>query len=168
MLPTFRFSRFIFRPARIADLTLARAWNAVDDDHIWERHFPLYWIHQVDRANSYVFEDEKGVLFFIKSIRNEAATEVEINVQFDRQRKDVSVLRLMIGMMAGFDWLKQTLMANGYEAVYFVTRDAALCAFAEKRLGFTRDGDREIYYLKGERHGQARNVQAEEGRPQAF
>jgi len=162
MLPTYRFGQYIFRPATVGDIPLARAWNAVDPDHIWERQFPQYWIQQSERAQSYALVDQNGVLFFMKSIRNQAGTEVEINIQFDRLRKQVSVLRLMIGLMAGFDWLKRALPMNGFKLVYFVSRNQNLCAFAEKRLGFVKDGDRMIYLFEGERHGEVECSQAQE------
>lgn len=162
MLPTYKFGLYTFRPATAADIPLSRAWTAVDPDHIWERQFPHYWIQQSGRASSYVFEDDQGVLFFLKSIRGFSGKEVEINVQFDRERKHVSVLRLMIGLMAGFDWLKQALPMNGFKLVYFVSRNQNLCAFAEKRLGFVKDGDRMIYPFEGERYGEVECSQAQE------
>jgi len=162
MLPTYKFGGYTFRPAVVADIPLARAWNAVDPDHIWERQFPQYWIQQGDRMNSYAFEDARGVLFFMKTIRDFSGKEVEINIQFDRERKQVSVLRLMIGMAAGFEWLKKSLPMNGFEAVYFVSRNRSLCEFAEKRLGFVRDGGREIYIFGGEYDGQAGCSQTQE------
>ena len=163
MGPTYKFDGYVFRPAAEGDVELARRWNAADPEHQWEARFPDYWVEQNGVVNSYVLEDTKGILFFMKSIRCSGGKEIEINIQFDRARSQVSALRLMVGLSIGFDWLKKALPMNGFEAVYFVSRNRNLCTFAEQRLGFAKDGGREIFrFDRGERHGQVRRSQTQQ------
>jgi hypothetical protein len=141
ILPSYRFDRYLFRPAEEKDLALAQAWNRSDPDHVWEAQYPTYWIGQSQQANSYVLEDEEGIVFFVKSIRMPDHA-IEITLQFDRSGWSVSRQRSMQGMLDGFEWLKKALVVNGFRAVYFVTKNPQLGAFAVKRLGFSRNGDR--------------------------
>jgi len=145
-LPVYRFDGYTFRPATSDDNPTARLWNGMDPDHKWEMQYPDYWIEQNDQVNSYVFEDGIGILFFVKSIRH-LGSEIEITLQFDREWGTVSKARVMKGMEAGFAWLKEALPMNGFRALYFVSKNESLVLFAEKRLGFVKDGIRELYRL---------------------
>jgi hypothetical protein len=151
-LPTYRFDGFVFRPATAADLPRAQRWNAADPEHTWEAQYPAFWIEQSLQANSYVLEDARGVVFFMKSIRA-AQGEIEISLQFDRLRREVSQQRAMAGMMAGIEWLKEALPMNGFSAVYFASRNQKLIAFAVKKLGFVQDGTRYVCALKTKEEG---------------
>jgi hypothetical protein len=146
-LPIYAFDGYTFRPATTEDQPLARLWNLMDLDHTWERQFLDYWIQQNDRVNSYVLEDAIGIVFFVKAIRH-GSHEVEIALQFDRSYRMVSKARAMRGMEAGFAWLKKALPRNGFKSLYFRSRSVELIGFTEKRLGFVKDGTREIYSLK--------------------
>lgn len=160
-LPAYQFGVYTFRPAREEDVMLARAWNAQDKDHKWEKHYPNYWIEQSATISSYLLADQWGTVFFMKSIRH-SREEVEITLQFDRRYKNVSALRAMRGLIAGFEWLKKALPMNGYRAVWFVTKNPALALFAEKVLGFEHEGQRYIYRLtgKGNGNGDERSTEA--------
>lgn len=147
-MPTYQFDGYTFRPARESDLALARAWNAADRDHKWEAQYPAYWIEQNEMINSYVLDDARGTIFFMKSIRH-LRGEIEITLQFDRRYSRVSVMRLVRAMIRGFEWLKKALPMNGYTAVYFVSKSKTLGLFAENILGFAHDGQRYIYRLVG-------------------
>jgi hypothetical protein len=144
--PSYRFDGFLFRPAVPEDLPLARAWNREDADHDWEEQQPLYWIEQNERVNSYVLEDRMGIVFFVKSIRQHI-DQIEISLQFDRSRMTVSRHRAMRGMMTGMEWLKKALPLNGFRAVYFLSKNPELIAFAENALGFVRDGQRYVHFF---------------------
>jgi hypothetical protein len=159
--PSYRFDGFLFRPAVAEDLPLAQRWNAEDPDHAWEGMNPVYWIEQNEQVNSYLLEDDKGVVFFVKSIR-QSAGEVEISLQFDRSRMTVSRHRAMRGMLAGMEWLKKALPLNGFRAVYFLSKNPELTGFAMNALGFVRDGPRYIYFFVEDRHGEADSRKTEE------
>jgi hypothetical protein len=143
----YSFDGYTFRPATTEDLPLARLWNMRDPDHAWELRYPEYWIEQNDQVNSYVLEDGRGIVFFVKAIRYRSH-EVEIALQFDRSYGMVSKARAMRGMQAGFAWLREALPMNGFRSVFFASKNAELIGFTEKRLGFVKDGTREIYSLK--------------------
>jgi hypothetical protein len=143
-LPSYKFEGYTFRPATEEDLPLARRWNAEDGDHNWEAQFPNYWIEQNSMINSYLLEDARSILFFVKSIRH-AAGEIEITLQFDCSYRMVSRSRSIHGMVAGFRWLKKALPLNGFRAVYFVSKSGALGQFAVNVLGFVHDGQRYLY-----------------------
>lgn len=147
-LPVYEFDGCTFRPATLDDQPLAQLWNGADPDHSWEMQFPDYWIEQNGVVNSYVLEDAIGILFFVKSIRK-ASNEIEITLQFERSGR-VSKARVMKGMDVGFAWLKKALPMNGFKSLYFLSKDEHLILFTEKRLGFVRDAERQIYSLKGE------------------
>jgi len=147
-LPVYEFDGYTFRPATPADQPLARRWNSVDPDHAWEMQCPEHWIEQNIQTNCYVLEDALGILFFVRSTQ-ELGREIEISLQFDRERRMVSKQRAMGGMEAGFAWLKKALPMNGFKAIYFVSRNEELILFTEKKLGFVKDGMREIYRLEG-------------------
>lgn len=147
-LPVYEFGGYTFRPAIEGDKSLAQLWNRMDPDHKWEMQYPDYWIEQNSQVNSYVLEDAIGILFFVKSIRH-MGNEIEITLQFDRECGIVSKPRVMRGMEAGFEWLKEALSMNGFKALYFVSKNEDLMVFTEKRLGFVKEGMREIYRLKG-------------------
>jgi hypothetical protein len=161
-LPTYRFDGYTFRPATPADLPLARRWNAADPEHAWEMQYPEFWIEQNAQANSYVLEDQWGIVFFVKSIRHMVA-EVEITLQFDRQRRAVSEQRAALGLIAGIAWLKKALPMNGFRAVYFISKNQKLIAFAENRLGFIEDGARYVCALETKEEGDGRKVDTEGG-----
>jgi hypothetical protein len=146
-LPTYQFDGYTFRPATETDLPLAQRWNAVDKDHTWEAQFPRYWIEQNNQVNSYVFEDAKGIVFFVRSIRHTGG-EIEITLQFDRRYQKVSALRASLAMIKGFGWIKKALPLNGFSAVYFVSKSKTLGDFAENILGFTHDGNRYSYAFR--------------------
>lgn len=143
-LPVYKFEGYTFRPATEDDQPLSRLWNMLDPEHKWEMQYPDYWIEQNDQVNSYVLEDAMGILFFVKSIRH-LGQEVEITLQFDRRCGNVSKDRVREGLLAGFAWLKKALPMNGFKALYFVSKNPDLIQFTEKRLGFVKDGMREIY-----------------------
>lgn len=144
-LPVYKFDGYTFRPATPDDNPTAQLWNRMDPDHTWEMQYPNYWIEQNNLVNSYVLEDAVGILFFVKSIRH-TDNEIEITLQFDRFG-GVSKMRVMMGMEAGFAWLKKALPMNGFKSLYFVSKNEDLILFTEKRLGFVKDGMREIYRL---------------------
>jgi hypothetical protein len=146
-LPVYKFDGYTFRPATPDDQHLARLWNSMDPDHKWELQYPEYWIEQNSQVNSYVLEDAIGILFFVKSIQH-MGREIEISLQFDRECGMVSKTRVMSGMEVGFAWLKKALPMNGFKALYFVSKNKDLILFTEKRLGFVKDGIREIYTLQ--------------------
>lgn len=146
-LPVYQFDGYKFRPATSDDQPLARLWNRMDPEHTWELQYPDYWIDQNNQVNSYVLEDEIGILFFVKSIRH-MGNEIEITLQFDRECGMVSKTRVMRGMEVGFAWLKKALPMNGFTALYFVSKNEDLILFTEKRLGFVKEGMREIYRLQ--------------------
>lgn len=148
-MPAYQFGVYTFRPAREEDVMLARTWNAQDKDHAWERHYPDYWIEQSATISSYLLADQWGTVFFMKSIRH-GREEVEITLQFDRSYRNVSALRAMRGLIAGFEWLKKALPMNGYRAVWFVTKNKTLALFAQTVLGFEHEGQRYIYRMKVE------------------
>jgi hypothetical protein len=116
----------------------------MDSEHTWEAQYPDYWIEQNNQVNSYVLEDAIGVVFFVKSIRHMGG-EIEISLQFDRMRGMVSKTRVMGAMAAGFSWLKKALPMNGFSTVYFVSKNQDLIVFAEKGLGFVKDGIRHVH-----------------------
>lgn len=66
---------------------------------------------------------------------------VEINIQFDRTGH-TPYWNTMLGMEAGMKWLETILPVNGIHAVYFNSKNQRLIRFAEKRLGFVKDGER--------------------------
>ncbi len=142
----YKFDGYTFRPAAPGDNPLARLWNTMDPEHKWELQFPDYWIEQNNQVNSYVLEDSIGILFFVKSLRH-ADNEIEITLQFDRECGTVSRARVVRGLDAGFKWLKKALPMNGFKTLYFASKNEDLVTFTEKRLGFVRDGQREIYIL---------------------
>lgn len=146
-LPVYEFDGYTFRPTDRNDQPLARAWNRADPDHIWEMQYTDYWVEQSYLVNSYVLEDAIGILFFVRSARH-TGDEIEITLQFDRGLRMVSKARAMKGIEAGFDWMKKALPMNGFKALYFLSKNESLIAFTEKRLGFVKDGEREIYKLK--------------------
>jgi hypothetical protein len=139
-LPVFAFGEYRMEPARDADLFLARAWNLADPEHAWEAERPLYWITQSPIENSYVLRDRAGTVLFWKAIQT-APREIEINIQFDRSQKEVSEARVVRALQAGFAWLKKALPACGIDSVYFKSKNTRLVQFAERGLGFTKDGD---------------------------
>lgn len=147
ILPVYQFDSYKFRPATADDKPLARLWNTMDPDHTWELQYHDYWIEQNNQVNSYVLEDSTGILFFVRSIRH-MGNEIEITLQFDRKCGMVSKARVMKGMEVGFAWLKKALPMNGFKALYFVSKNEDLILFTEKRLGFVKEGMREIYRLK--------------------
>jgi hypothetical protein len=144
--PAYRFDGYFFRPAEPQDLATAQAWNRVDPEHEWEAKCPTYWVEQTDRTNSYVLEDDQGIVFFVKSIRRPGA-EIEITLQFDRTYEVVSPRRVINGMRIGFRWLVKALPVNGFNAVYFRSKNEQLGAFAVKCLGFLKDGEYYVYSL---------------------
>jgi hypothetical protein len=146
-LPVYKFGGYTFRPATAGDHPLARLWNMMDPEHKWEMQYPNYWIEQTNQVNSYVLEDAIGILFFVKSIQH-TDNEIEITLQFDRECGIVSKARVVRGLEAGFDWLKEALPMNGFKSLYFVSENEDLILFTEKRLGFVKDGTRELYTLK--------------------
>lgn len=148
-LPVYKFDGYTFRPTTSDDQPMARIWNSMDPDHTWEMQYPDYWVEQNGQVNSYVLEDAIGVLFFVRSILH-MGNEIEITLQFDRHCGSVSKARVMKGMEVGFAWLKEALPMNGFKALYFVSKNNDLILFTEKRLGFVKDGIREIYRLKGD------------------
>jgi hypothetical protein len=150
--PTYKFDGYTFRPAVWADLTLARAWNAADPDHSWELEYPYFWIEQTERVASYVLEDAVGVVFFLKALRHPGRA-AEITLQFDRDWDMVSARRVVKGLCTGFEWLKKALPMNGFRAVYFLSKNQQLIAFAVKVLGFVADGERYTYDLGGNDDG---------------
>jgi hypothetical protein len=143
----YQFDGYTFRPVTPDDKPLARLWNSMDPEHTWEMQYPDYWIEQNSQVNSYALEDAIGILFFVRSVRH-MGNEIEITLQFDRQCGSVSKTRVMKGMEVGFAWLKEALPMNGFKALYFVSHNQELILFTEKRLGFVKDGMREIYRLK--------------------
>jgi hypothetical protein len=147
-LPVYQFDGYTFRPATLEDKPLARQWNMMDSDHKWELQYPDYWIEQNNQVNNYVLEDAISILFFVRSVRH-LGNEIEVTLQFDRECGMVSKARVMKGMEVGFAWLKEALPMNGFTALYFVSKNQDLILFTEKRLGFVKDGMREIYRLKG-------------------
>lgn len=148
-LPVYEFDGYTFRPAIEEDLPLAQNWNLADPDHAWEAENPKYWIEQGPHINSYLLEDRRGVVFFVKSIRHKE-DELEITLQFDRERSMVSKIRVMSGMRAGFSWLRKSLPMNGFKSLYFVSKNEDLIIFATKRLGFVKEGMRGICTLEDE------------------
>jgi hypothetical protein len=146
-LPVYQFDGYTFRPATLDDKPLSRMWNLMDPEHKWELQYPDYWVDQNNQVNSYVLEDAIGILFFVKSIR-QADNEIEISLQFDRECGTVSRARVVRGLEAGFGWLKKALPMNGFKTLYFFSKNEDLVLFTEKRLGFVKDGAREIYTLK--------------------
>lgn len=148
-LPVYQFDGYTFRPALPKDQTLSRIWNLMDREHTWEAQYPDYWIQQNERVTSYLLEDEIGVVFFVKAIRQKER-EVEITIQFDRQRGMVSKTRVMMGMQFGFEWLKKALPENGFRTLYFISKNPELIAFAEKAMGFVKDGERYVHQLAGQ------------------
>lgn len=152
-LPVYKFSTYTFRPATAKDRPLARLWNRMDPDHTWELQYPEFWIEQTHQANSYVLEDATGVLFFVKSIRH-IGNEVEITLQFDRECGMASKARVIKGMDAGFEWLKEALPMNGFDSLFFISNNKKLILFTQKRMGFLKDGIRQIYKLNGSGSGE--------------
>lgn len=146
--PAYQFDGYTFRPATPDDKPLARLWNMMDPDHKWEMQYPDYWIEQNNQVNSYVLEDSVGILFFVKSIRH-MGNEIEITLQFDRECGIVSKARVVRALAVGFEWLKEALPMNGFKSLYFMSKNEDLILFTEKRLGFVKDGVRQIYTLKG-------------------
>jgi hypothetical protein len=144
----YKFDGYTFRPATPDDKPLARLWNMMDPDHKWEMQYPDYWIDQNNVVNSYVLQDAIGILFFVKSIRH-TSDEIEISLQFDRECGIVSKARVVRGLDAGFAWLKKALPMNGFTTLYFMSKNEDLIGFTEKRMGFVKDGERQIYTLKG-------------------
>jgi len=152
-LPTFEFASYRFRPATMADLPVARAWNAADPEHAYELQFENFWVEQTLVANSYVLEDDEGPFFFIKMVRGvhsygdsqgkrirwEWDTQVELHLQFNRAADRMVKLRTMEGMIYGWGWLQGLLAAAGVDTVYFQTRDERTALFAMRRLGFRPD-----------------------------
>lgn len=151
-LPVYTFSSYTFRPCIPDDQPLARSWNRMDPEHEWEMQFPDYWVEQNEQVNSYVLEDALGILFFVKSIRH-MGHELEISLQFDRECAMVSKIRVMRGIEVGFEWLKEALPMNGFTTLYFLSENQELISFTEKRLGFVKEGMREIFRLKGTEWG---------------
>jgi hypothetical protein len=146
-LPVYKFDGYTFRPATPDDNPLATSWNGMDPDHGWELQYPHFWIEQNDWVNSYVLEDAIGILFFVKSIRH-MSHEIEITLQFDRTCGMVSKARVVRGLAAGFAWLREALPMNGFEALYFTSKNEQLVLFAQKRLGFFEDGSRQVYRME--------------------
>lgn len=146
-LPTYQFDGYTFRAATYLDLALARTWNEADPEHGWEMQYPQYWIEQSRQVNSYVLEDGEGIVFFVKSIR-QPHNEIEITMQFDRSMKTVMLSRVVFGLMTGFAWLKKALPANRYDAVYFVSENPELIAFAQNNLGFVANKNRYVFDLR--------------------
>lgn len=147
-LPVYQFGGYTFRPATVDDKQLARLWNMMDPEHKWELQYPDYWIEQNNQVNSYVLEDAVGILFFVKSIQH-MSNEIEITLQFDRECGIVSKARVVRGLEVGFEWLKKALPMNGFKSLYFMSKNEDLILFTEKRLGFVKDGTREMYTLQG-------------------
>ncbi len=161
-LPVYKFEDYTFRPTLPLDRALARRWNGMDPDHIWEMQYPDYWIEQNPQVNNYVLKDANGILFFVRSIRH-MGDEIEITLQFDRNHHAVSKKRAMNGMEVGLAWLKKALPMNGFKAVYFVSKNQDLIRFAEKRLGFVKEGIRYIHRFVPEEitDGEAHNQETE-------
>jgi hypothetical protein len=135
-LPTYRFNGYTLRPATPEDLPLATAWCVADPDHTWEAQHKFYWIEQKQGGNSYVVEDELGVVFFIKYIRD--GVKLELNIQFDRGLH--MRLRSAAGMKATQAWMDKNLAEVGFKALYFQSASENLTRFCVTQLGYRKNG----------------------------
>lgn len=161
--PEFRFQGFLLRPAIDDDLLLAAEWTCADPDHMGKVQ-PDFWIKNSTSINSFVLEDSIGAIFFFRidqqrelkypatglprgaeapgddimsrSSIPDTVMVCEVHIQFPPHDQRGMRLRTMQGMAIGFDWLKNILGQNGYEAVYFTSKNQRLIDFATQRLGF--------------------------------
>jgi hypothetical protein len=100
----------------------------------------MYWITQSVIENSYVLLDACGIVLFAKFIRMRNR-ELEINIQFDTRRREVSEMRVAKGMLKAFAWLKKAMPMTDIDSVYFKSKNTQLVKFAEQGLGFVQDGN---------------------------
>ena len=146
--PSFKFAGFTLRGAVQDDLDLAMAWTIADEDH---KHntLPDFWIENNLIANSFLLLDAIGPVFFFKMVRLKAGRlnslfpaerAVEIHIQFPPHDQRGGRLRTMQGLAIGFDWLKKILGEQGFDAVYFTSKNQRLISFCVERLGFFQDG----------------------------
>ena len=153
-LPTFEFNGFTLRVATADDLPLAQAWTDADPDHRgMDAHF---WIEQKPGTNSMMLEDAIGPIFFFKMervvppgaagiempLRSESTVQInlgralELHIQFAPGDHGLK-LRTMQGLSKGMGWLEKNLAEQGYDALFFTSKNPRLITFCECRLEFT-------------------------------
>ena len=132
-LPTFEFSGFTLRVATEDDLPLAQAWTDADPDH--RGMDAAFWIEQKPGTNSMMLEDTIGPIFFFKMIKA-TARDLELHIQFAPGDHGLK-LRTMQGLSKGMGWLEKNLAEQGYDALFFTSKNPRLITFCECRLEFT-------------------------------
>jgi hypothetical protein len=148
-LPTHKFDGYMLRPAMQADREKADRWCGADPEHRWEAKQKDFWIKQILNVNCYVLEDADGPIFFVRlfAFRKHyilpGSTEkcIEISLQIPPWRERTHDARIRLALERGMRWLEKTLPGNGFDTVYFASKNARTLRFATLRLGFRREGE---------------------------
>lgn len=139
-MPTFYFGHYVLRPTTEVALVLAQAWTEADPDHCSTTKGE-FWLVQDAAVNSFILEDQFGVVFFIR-LDEKPNHEMEIHIQFSPDQSPDMRLRTMNGLSRGWHWLEQQLQVKGVKTVYFRSKSQRLIYFCQHRLGFIWDGRR--------------------------
>lgn len=147
-MPTFQFNGFILRPAGWDDIALLRNWLGSDPYHAGVSA-ASFWIENSAIANSFLLLDSVGEVFFFKIVRLSIKSKrrgfpseraVALHIQFAPNDERGRKLRTLQGLAIGWDWLKKILASQGYDAVYFTSKNRSLMQFCCARLEFVEDG----------------------------
>jgi hypothetical protein len=145
-LAVFHFHGFILQTAQPNDnfWKIAKAWTEADPDHGGVTS-PSFWFEQDAGIESYVLEDSAGVVFFFKMVRKKDA--VELHIQFpptprDPEESKAQSIRIASALTLGLGWIEKVLASRGVSRLFFTSKSQKLIRFCEKRLKFTRDGER--------------------------
>ena len=139
-------SRFEFghgyrlEPAGEEHRALAENWTAWDSYHAGKIE-PGFWLSQGPCWDSYLLSDGKRPVFFFKIHREAESKAARFYIQYMPCATRGDRERVMEAMTVGCAWLEEKLRAAGVEEVSFTTQGENLLTFAQKRLGFTLDGE---------------------------
>ena len=109
-------------------------------DHA-ERTRPEFWLEWTVTRESYVLEDELGPILFFK-VHRLSLKAVELHIQFPPADSQHERIRIQAALVQGFHWLEGMLKLAKIEEVSFDSTSTRLVQFAEKRLGFRREGSK--------------------------
>lgn len=142
---TFCFDGFTLRPTGGTDFILAEKWTMADPAHR-DTTSAWFWLEQTAGVESYLLEDRFGPVFFFKMMRR-PGNRIELHLQFSPCARGVSRQadqrsRTMRALTVGMKWIEKILSYQQIDELFFVSENPNLSRFTEKRLGFTRDGNR--------------------------
>lgn len=154
MNESIRFdSTFVARPVTEQDRELIGFWIMNDPDHCGRVDVDFFMTN-TDKSNCLAVEDGFGIVVFYLRLTIENGSlifDIQFGIDDTRHRQVIT----MCALEAGCKWFKKAASGLGLNNIRFESSNAPLQKFAERRLGFERDGHTLTYAIGAEDGEQA-------------